>query len=367
MTRSLLGTAPNTYGGSGTLIEAYMKIDLLSDLVMKFPSLDGVPDALFSAPIIIGSLAAGLAYLGWQQIADETILHFHRNRKVPGVAKFSNRINKFPDNAEMPFQLIQIFAALTSSLLVVLLLTSSLQISVAVSLLFTGVPFIIAKRKAERLRIERDKVWPVAIDEIVASLQAGLSISESIKNLANQGPIQLLPVFERVREGLAEGENLEDLLNFEMRYLDSASADQTLSTLLFAKQFGGKEVIGTLRMLSTFLREEIKVREEIDTRFGWVRNSAVLGAVAPWLLLGLLSTQRSTVEAFRTPAGVFILSIGVVLTALAFIWMERVSRIPARPRPLRPISKKLISSFEGFAGSNSLVDKGDLDTGLLRR
>ena len=64
-----------------------------------------------------------------------------------------------------------------------------------------------------------------------------------------------------------------------MQILDSATADQTLSTLLFAKQFGGREVISTLRMLSTFLREEIKVREEIDTRFGWVRNSAVLVAV----------------------------------------------------------------------------------------
>ncbi|NDG10077.1 MAG: hypothetical protein EB112_05225, partial [Actinobacteria bacterium] len=176
-------------------------------------------------------------------------------------------------------QLLQIISALISAFIITLLLTTSLQISVAISLLITGLPFILAKRKSERLRVERDQAWPVAIDEIVASLQAGLSITESVIALVEQGPPQLKETFRRVRAGLSGGGDLETLLRIEMQILDSATADQTLSTLLFAKQFGGNEVITTLRMLSTFLREEIKVREEIDTRFGWVRNSAVLGAV----------------------------------------------------------------------------------------
>jgi tight adherence protein B len=151
-------------------------------------------------------------------------------------------------------------------------------------------------------------------------------------------------VFQRLELGLRAGRDFEVLLIEEMLRLDSAITDQTLTTLLFAKEFGGREVITTLRMLSTFLREESKVREEIDTKFGWVRNSAILGAVAPWLLLALLSTQRSTVEAYQSDAGVLILSLGVVLTALAFIWMERVSRIPKPPRPLRPRYKWQSSS-----------------------
>ena len=291
---------------------------------------------LTTSPLTLGLLAASLALLGWIRIADETVFRFYETERLKSrsAAKRSHLLTAHERRTTT--QLFQIVAALAMSFLVTILLTTSLEISVAISLLFTGLPFILAKRKAARVKLERDKSWPVAIDEIVASLQAGLSITESITGLTTQGPLQLQPSFARVSEGLSLGIDLETLLYKEMAILDSATADQTLSTLLFAKEFGGREVISTLRMLSTFLREEAKVREEIDTRFGWVRNSAVLGAVAPWLLLALLSTQRSTIEAYQTRAGVFILSLGVIFTAIAFLWMERVSRIPSPPRPLRP-------------------------------
>lgn len=306
-------------------------------------------------PLLIGILSAGLALLGWLKIADETIFRFYqKERKARHSNEFKSdqslRKNlelrdskKYEPQVTSPrnsVQLLHLMFALSSSFFITLLLTTSTQISLAISLLFTGLPFILAKRKSEKFRVERDQAWPVAIDEIVASLQAGLSITESVTALAEQGPPQLQTTFRRIHEGISRGEDLENLLRIEMQILDSATADQTLSTLLFAKRFGGKEVITTLRMLSTFLREEIKVREEIDTRFGWVRNSAVLGAVAPWLLLALLSTQRSTVEAYQTTAGVFILSSGVIFTAIAFLWMERVSRIPTPPRPLKPSLKR---------------------------
>ena len=314
--------------------------------------LNATLDGVFLTPLLVGLIAAGLAWLGWLRIADETIFRFYRREQLNrnsekrnfGRAQGGDLSDRNLKTSGMGLkgsnnsaQLLQIISALSISFIITLLLTTSIQISLAISLLFTGLPFILAKRKSERSQVERDQAWPVAIDEIVASLQAGLSITESISSLAQQGPPQLQTTFERVQIGLSGGENLETLLQIEMQILDSATADQTLSTLRFAKQFGGREVISTLRMLSTFLREEIKVREEIETRFGWVRNSAVLGAVAPWLLLALLSTQRSTVEAYQTTAGVFILSLGVIFTAIAFLWMERVSRIPSPPRPLRPV------------------------------
>ncbi|MBU3716320.1 MAG: hypothetical protein FGM63_04700 [Candidatus Nanopelagicaceae bacterium] len=315
-------------------------------------NLGGTANGIISTPVLAGLIAAGLALLGWHRIADESIFRLYQKERLTNRsrelelgklkgedlgARVSNAFVTDQKSLRTSKQLLQIIAALSSSFIITLMLTTSLQISLAISLLFTGLPFILAKRKSEKFRVERDQAWPVAIDEIVASLQAGLSITESVTALAEQGPPQLQATFRRVREGLSGGEDIEKLLRIEMQILDSSTADQTLSTLLFAKQFGGREVISTLRMLSTFLREEIKVREEIDTRFGWVRNSAVLGAVAPWLLLALLSTQRSTVEAYQTTAGVSILSLGVIFTAIAFLWMERVSRMPTPPRPLRPV------------------------------
>jgi tight adherence protein B len=88
-------------------------------------------------------------------------------------------------------------------------------------------------------------------------------------------------------------------------------------------------------LLAEFVREDIAVAEEIRTKFGWIRNSALLATAAPWLLLILLSTQDSTVEIYSTPSGALVLSLGVVMTATAYIWMEKVSSLPAAPRALR--------------------------------
>ena len=297
---------------------------------------------MLSTPSAIGLFAAAFALLGWMKIADETLFRFYERRRLRilnGRAEENQEDNSYGRSKASSinkWQFLQMSAAFLSSLMITILLTTSLEISVAISLLITALPFILAKRKAEKLRVERDKAWPVVIDEIVASLQAGQSISESLTSLSATGPEQLHPTFLRINQGLRRGFDLEELLKREMVLLDSATADQTLTTLIFAKEFGGREVTATLRMLSTFLREEFKTREEIDTRFGWVRNSAVLGAVAPWLLLALLSTQKSTIEAYQSSAGILILSIGVTCTAIAFIWMERVSRIPSPARPLKP-------------------------------
>jgi tight adherence protein B len=310
-------------------------------------SIASIASTILSAPLITGSLAASLALLGWMKVGDEAVQRFYRRSKLANHSKIAGTSNSSELSDESNFstvgarigtsaQIIQVLVAFGSTFITSLLITTSLEISLAIALLFAGMPFIFARRKAERLRVAQDKAWPVAIDEIVASLQAGKSISEAVTGLTLRSPSQLKIVFKRIELGLRAGKDFEALLVEEMLRLDSAISDQTLTTLLFAKEFGGREVITTLRMLSTFLREESKVREEIDTRFGWVRNSAILGAVAPWLLLALLSTQRSTVDAYQSESGVLILSLGVILTALAFIWMERVSRIPKPPRPLKP-------------------------------
>jgi tight adherence protein B len=138
--------------------------------------------------------------------------------------------------------------------------------------------------------------------------------------------------FSRIALKINQGISFEVALVDEAGILRSATADQTLSALLLAKEFGGRDVTNTLRLLSTFLREHDESIEEIETKFGWVRNSALLGAAAPWLLLALLSTQQNTVDAYQTSSGKAVLSFGVIATAVAYLLMERIARAPNPPR-----------------------------------
>ncbi len=218
---------------------------------------------------------------------------------------------------------------------VMLLLTNSKQISIAISSLSTSIPFMINKQRAEKVLRERESAWPEVIDSLVSALQSGVSISDAVLALAEHAPAALRPNFIRVKMAVQQGEGLELALRREKEDLKSAISDQVFETLIVAKEFGGRDSNNALRLLSEFVRDDLDVLEEIRTKFGWIKNSAALATVAPWILLVLLSSQRSTVEAFSTSSGVKILACGVIMTALAYLWMERVGRIPIAVRALR--------------------------------
>ena len=73
------------------------------------------------------------------------------------------------------------------------------------------------------------------------------------------------------------------------------------------REVGGAELGTVLRTLSRFLREEGRVRAEIDSRKQATISGARLAVAAPWLVLLLLGSQSTTLAAYDTPAGLAIL------------------------------------------------------------
>jgi tight adherence protein B len=214
-------------------------------------------------------------------------------------------------------------------------ITNSKQISIAISVFATAIPFLVNRQRAEKAVRVRESAWPEVIDSLVSGLQSGVSISDSVLALAEHAPSALRHNFIRVKMAVLRGESLESALRLEKQELNSAISDQVFETLIVAKEFGGRDSNNALRLLSEFVRDDLDVLEDIRTKFGWIKNSAALATVAPWVLLVLLSTQRSTIEAFSTVSGVKILASGVIMTGLAYLWMERVGQIPKPARALR--------------------------------
>ncbi|MEN9517372.1 MAG: hypothetical protein RLZZ159_1238 [Actinomycetota bacterium] len=219
--------------------------------------------------------------------------------------------------------------------MLILVLTESPSISMAISTLATSIPFLINKQRAESLQRVREAAWPEAIDSLVSALQSGISITDAVLSLSDHGPYLLRPSFLRIKREIILGETFEAAITREKEFLKSSISDQVFQTLLVAKEFGGRDSNSALRLLSEFIRDDIEVIEEIRTKFGWIRNSAALASAAPWLLLVLLSSQKTTVEAFSTSAGKGILITGVMMTAIAYLWMERVGHLPEPARALR--------------------------------
>lgn len=221
-----------------------------------------------------------------------------------------------------------LISSFLAAFVVIRSITGSQEIAFALALLCASLPYFIAAAQREKARIRMESVWPEVIDGVISALHSGRTINESLIDLEKFGPKILAPTWSRISQRITSGEDLGKILSEESSILKSSRADQFFATLIFAKQFGGSSIQSSLRHLSAFLRDDQQMRDEIDTRFGWVRNSALLAAGAPWLLLLLLAAQPGTIAAFATFGGKVVLSIGVIATALAYVWMKRVSRLP---------------------------------------
>jgi len=109
-------------------------------------------------------------------------------------------------------------------------------------------------------------------------------------------------------------------------------ADQVCEVLDFARLSGSRDITTTLRTLGDHIRADIAIRSEIRAKHGWIKNSAIIATLAPWILLLILSAQPSTIQAFSTTSGIFVLLVGVVMSGVAFFWMGKAGKIEEFPR-----------------------------------
>ncbi len=225
---------------------------------------------------------------------------------------------------------IGVFASIATA--VVLLMTGSLVIAIAFGTLAAGIAYVTVRTKSSMNEAALVAAWPEVIDHLMSGIQSGLSLSESLAGLATRGPEVLRPSFVTFKENLFRSGDLTEAIEEMRTSFAHHGSDQIFEALLIAKSLGGSELLQILRTLGDFLRQDLALRREIDVKHGWIKNSAHISAAAPWILLLLLSTQPSTATAYSTAGGAMILIAGLFMTAIAYIWMNRLSRLPVTPR-----------------------------------
>ena len=230
-----------------------------------------------------------------------------------------------------------LFACLATAL--VLMTTGSFTIASAFGILIGGASFATLKAKEAQTGSRFISAWPEVIDHLMSGIQSGLSLSESLVGLASRGPEVLRPAFAEFRNSLFRDGDFELAIEELKSLFHDHGSDQIFEALLISKALGGSELLSILRTLGDFLRQDLSLRREIEIKHGWIKNSAHMSAIAPWILLLLLSTQPTTAIAFSTPTGVMILFAGLCMTALAYFWMNRLGRLPETPRIFTKFSR----------------------------
>jgi tight adherence protein B len=189
-------------------------------------------------------------------------------------------------------------------------------------------------RRRRRLR-ELREVWPDAIDNLASGVRAGLSLPEAVAGLAERGPGTLRSAFARFADDYHATGRFGTALDRLKDELADPTADRVIEALRLAREVGGSELGRMLRTLSGFLRDEQRVRKELEARQSWVLVAARLAFATPWAVLLLLATKPEAVAAYRGAGGAVVLAVGTAMALAGYRLMLAIGRLPSEERVLR--------------------------------
>lgn len=189
-------------------------------------------------------------------------------------------------------------------------------------------PIVFVRSRRTRLRKLRRQLWPDVCDLLIASIRVGLSLPDAVASLAESSPVMIRPAFVVFARDLRATGRFETSLDRLKSSLADPIADRIIETLRMARQVGGTELSGVLRALSSSVRADAVLRGEVEARQSWIRGAAVLGAVAPWAILGLLVLRPEGAAAYGTAEGMLVICLGAGMSVIAYRIMIRIGRLP---------------------------------------
>ena len=210
--------------------------------------------------------------------------------------------------------------------------SSTWSIAAVFGLFGAAGPWLLLRRSAQRRLRERRDLWPYVVDDLASGIRAGLSLPEAVAAVADRGPAPLRGAFVGFASDYRASGSFTASLNGLAEELADPTADRVIEALRLARDVGGTDVGRLLRTLGQALREDARARGEIEARQSWTVNGARLAVAAPWAVLLLLASRSSSVRVYDEPAGLIVLAVGSLLSAVAYLLMQRIGRLPVEHR-----------------------------------
>ncbi|MFS0732701.1 type II secretion system F family protein [Microbacterium sp. 1P10UB] len=189
-------------------------------------------------------------------------------------------------------------------------------------------PVALLRGRESGLRRRRRGMWPDVCDLLIASVRAGMALPDAVASLADSAPVALRPAFAQFGRDLAASGHFDSSAERLKSTLADPVADRIIETLRMARQVGGTELTAVLRALSTAVRADVALRAEVEARQSWIRGAAILGVVAPWVILGMLALRPEGAKAYGSAEGVVLIVAGALVSIVAFRIMVRIGRLP---------------------------------------
>ena len=178
-------------------------------------------------------------------------------------------------------------------------------------------------------RIER---WPDVVDDVASGIKAGLSLPQSVFLIGDHGPLIFREPFVTSARHYLETGSFPSALSHLQSDLSDPIGDRFVVAIKVAYELGGSNLGTLMRSLADSIREDIKLRGELQARQSWTINGARLAVAAPWVTAAVLSLRSDAIAAYTSPAGMRLLGVCLALSIVAYGVMLRVGRLPTAIR-----------------------------------
>lgn len=184
------------------------------------------------------------------------------------------------------------------------------------------------RRRRARAAAQRDEQLADAVRAVSSSLRAGMSTSQAIAYAEGESRPPLRTSLQAMNRSLQLGEPFDEALHHWSATVDTDDARLVAGVLRLHRRSGG-DLPAVLDQVAGTLRERQAAAGEVRALTSQARLSgAILGVLPVGFFAFLWLTSREQIEgAFHTPAGIVALILGLVLEALAFLWIRRLLEV----------------------------------------
>lgn len=179
-----------------------------------------------------------------------------------------------------------------------------------------------------KIRSDNREIWPDVVDDLSSAIRAGLSLPQAMLLLAESGPTAIRSSFKQAMQRYQVTGDFVGALELLGAINQDPICDKFVSALQIAYEVGGTDLGYLLRTLSEVIREDNKLRGEIDARQSWTINGARLAIAAPWVTVLILSTRESALSIYLSGPGIQLLIFCAVISLIAYLAMTKIGKLP---------------------------------------
>lgn len=189
-------------------------------------------------------------------------------------------------------------------------------------------------REATRIAQERVAAWPDTLRDLVAHLEAPMSLHRGLVELGRTGPAPLRSAWQRYERLTAALDHRTALEAIQAELADPVS-DRVITVLLVAHEQGSGVVLDVLRDLADATAKDVRLHDEIETAQLERRIEARAAVVLPFAVLVLLCSSSPPYRDFYASGpGLVVIGVGAAMAVGGMAVIGRLGRLPTERRVL---------------------------------